>query len=399
MSAPDVSAAGTSLSVTRVDIDSLTAKETVEWSALFAAQPSPSNPFLALPWVRGWYHAYVPRSEHRRLLFVRDERSGDLMGIAPMHLQRVALGPVVLATRQMPVGGGVSETPLELPGVLAGVANIRAISRTLTADHAGQHWSELPLADTQTWFDPAWAIPGSGGPVSFVEQQRTYACVVLRLASSWDETRSGLKRNVKESVRRSTNRLKKEVRPWRVERLGQHIDEAAINRLLALHQARSATQQSSQRHHDAFAGRANRDLLHAVLPDLGALGLASIFELSLGAEVIASQLVLHSPGTSYVHTSGFDPEYWPLGPVTFLHAEAIQHAIQRGDQWMNFSPGPSVSKLRWSQDLYTVNSFAYGSGPRSLSLRFALYQAASALRNKPKASKASQAVAVEAKSG
>ena len=122
---------------------------------------------------------------------MRDERSGDLLGIAPMYLQTVALGPVVLATRLLPVGGGLAGTPLELPGVLAGVDDIRAVSRAVTAMHAGQHWSELPLTDSQGWFDPAWATSGTGGRVSFVEQQRSYACVVLRLASTWDDTRSG----------------------------------------------------------------------------------------------------------------------------------------------------------------------------------------------------------------
>ena len=390
MSAPDLSAVqGALLSVTRVDIDCLTPGEVAEWAALFAAQPSPSNPFLALPWVRGWYHAYVPQ-ERRHLLFVRHERSGDLLGIAPMHLQTVAFGPVVLATRLMPVGGGLAGTPLELPGVLAGVDAIRDVSRAITAERCGQHWSELPLTDSQGWFDPGWAIPGNGAPVSFVEQQRSYACVVLRLASTWDDTRSGLKRNVKESVRRSTNRLKKEGRPWRVERLGEQIDSAAINRLLDLHRARSAMEQSSQRHHDAFAAPESRRVLHAVLPELGKLGLASIFELSLGCEVIASQLVLHSPGTSYVHSSGFDAAYWSLGPITFLHAQLIQHAIDRGDTWVNFSPGPSVSKLRWSQTMHVVNTFAYGSGPRSLSLHVALYRAASAFRNRPRATSKSQ---------
>lgn len=74
---------GAALTVTRVDVDALTAQDVDEWSAMFAAQPTPSNPFLALPWVRGWYHAYVPASASRHLFFVRDDRSGELVGIAP----------------------------------------------------------------------------------------------------------------------------------------------------------------------------------------------------------------------------------------------------------------------------------------------------------------------------
>lgn len=299
-----------------------------------------------------------------------------------MYRQTVHIGRLVLVSRMIPVGGGIANTPFELPGLLAVGSSIREVARALATLPSAEHWRELPLAVSQGWFEPDWVF-GNDTEVAFAEPQRAYACVILDLASTWAETRSGLKRNVKESIRRSTNRLKKAGAPWRVVRRSADLDAAVINRLLDLHLARSVSDRGSKHHHDAFADTSSRLLMHAVLPELGALGLASIFELHLDGQVVASQLVLHSPGTSYVHSSGFESEVWELGPITYLHSQLVQHAIARGDTAVNFSPGPNVSKLRWSRKLYVVNSFAYGSGPRSLRLRFAMYQAASAFRNRP----------------
>src|SRR5688500_18452696 len=50
-----------------------------------------------------------------------------------------------------------------------------------------------------------------------------------------------------------------------------------------------------------------------------------------------------------------------------LQAELVRYGIERGDATVNFSPGPNVSKTRWSEALWvTTHEFAFGAGPRSL---------------------------------
>ena len=105
-----------------------------------------------------------------------------------------------------------------------------------------------------------------------------------------------------------------------------------------------------------------------------------MFELYLGGEHVASQLALHAPGTSYVHSSGFREDTWSLGPTTHLQAELVRHAIERGDAFVNFSPGPNVSKTRWSEELWVTHEFSFGAGPRSLASRFAAFQVLSSVR-------------------
>jgi hypothetical protein len=56
--------------------------------------------------------------------------------------------------------------------------------------------------------------------------------------------------------------------------------------------------------------------------------------------------------------------------VTLLQAEVVRSAIARGDRWVNFSPGPNVAKMRWSETMHVQDDFAYGTGSRVSGLRF-----------------------------
>jgi CelD/BcsL family acetyltransferase involved in cellulose biosynthesis len=369
------------LSVTPIDIETLSPTHLADWERLFADQPGPANPFLAPSWVLHWYRSYVAPAD-QLLLLLRRTATGELVGVAPFYVQHLRINGVPLAERLLPVGSG-STSPLELPGLLADAQSGREVTKALVAATMAMSpsWCEVVLAPAQCWFEPEWVF-GTGQPVAFYDHQRPRACVVLPLEPTWDQTRSGLKRNVKESIRRSANRLKKDGRPWQVRaRTGPDLDHAAIDRWLDLHRARAAAERATVHHHDAYADKGDRRFLKRLLPELAGKQLATLFELELDGQVVASGLALHAPGVSYVHSSGFSPDVWDLGPVALLHTEMVKHAISRGDTVVNFSPGPNVSKLRWSEQLWVVNDFVYGAGPTSLSWRYRAYLAASAVRS------------------
>lgn len=342
-----------------------------EWRALFAAQPAPANPFLHPLWVLGWLRTYgVEPVIH----LVRREDTGELVGVVPHWIQPVGLGPVPMGRRLLPVGSGFA-SPFELPGLLSAAGSTREVTRAVVAAglvDGGSDWRELALPGDHGWFEPEWVF--GQAPVAFGEHVRSRACVVLPLASTWAQTRSGLKRNVKESIRRSTNRLAKLAEPTDVRAVtGGELDRAVIDRFLDLHQSRSDHDGSGIDHHDAYADPRHRELLRTVLPALAQEGWATVFELHIDGVVVASQLALRAPATSYVHSSGFDPAVWSLGPTTLLQAELIRTAIECGDRVVNFSPGPNVSKLRWSEQLWVSNEFAYGAGSRSLGFRYGVF--------------------------
>lgn len=372
---PDVG----SVTVTATSINALTATERDEWFALFRGQPDLANPFLNPTWITAWYRHFTEPADQLFLLF-RHETDGALVGVAPLFYRRIGLAGLTFARYVRLVGAG-GVTPLEIPGVLTARGFEREVAHCLVAWtlRAKGDWFETSLSPSQGWFEPEW-MSDSGNATTFSEHRHVRACVVLRLENTWERTRSNLKRNVKESIRRSQNRLKKDGRAWRINPLtGDALTTEAVDRFLGLHRARSDAPQAGVHHQNAYSDPASQHFVRDILPALGKEGAATLFELELEGKAVASQLVLHSPGCSYVHSSGFDPDIWNFGPVTLLHAKVVQHAIERGDRYVNFSPGPSVSKLRWSEQLWMTHDFAYGAGS-GLKFRYGVYALATQLR-------------------
>lgn len=372
---------GTTMLLELVSTDEALATD--DWRRLYESQVGPANPFCAPLWVTTWYRHFVPDAD-RRLCFIRDS-GGVLIGVAPLWLDRERFGPVSIATRLRFVGAGQGTALLELPQLLAAPEQGRHVLTLIAGELArsesalsGVDWTDLVVAEGQGWLDPSWVVP-RGQALAFWKHQDTQASVVLELGETWPTTLTRLKRNVKESLRRSRNRLAKLGKPHEVTRRGRDLDLPAVDRFLDLHRSR-ADRGGAARHHDAFAEPWRRRFMRDLLPRLGEAGEAAIWELWLDGRQVAAQLVLHAPGTLYVHSSGFDPETWELGPVTHLQEHAFRAACEAGDRWVNLSPGPNLAKLRWSERLLRHDEFTLGFGSRGTLARLAVVAGARTLR-------------------
>lgn len=350
--------AGDGIEVRHLDPARLGPDDLAAWAALHHGQAGVANPFASPTWVLGWYRAFVPADRALLLWVTRRDR---LVGVAPLHVQDVRVGGVRVATRAGLVGSGRT-TPLELPPLLTAPGQARAVVRAVARAvvRAGVTWGELSLG-RDVWLLDRDLATAESTPV-FTRRQEVRACVVLELGATWDETRTGLSRNVKESVRRARNRLAKDPRDVAVRTVsGPALDGAAVDRLLGLHRARSGYDGSASHHHDAFADPAVLAFTREVVPRLALAGEACIVELDLDGATVAAQLVLLPPGGIYFHSSGFLPAEWDLSPVTALQVDAMQAAAARGQRWVNFSPGPNEAKLRWSDRLDVHDEVAFGS--------------------------------------
>jgi CelD/BcsL family acetyltransferase involved in cellulose biosynthesis len=366
---------------TRVELTTLAqlaGEERPQWNALFEAQRGVSNPFCAPEWVEAWYETFTSAEDR----YCYTVRAGDqLKGVAPFFRSRVTAGRATVARRLQLVGAGQGGSLLELPQILTAPGQEREVLReivtaTLAAD-TGAHWVEASVTPAMAWFEPQW-VKGTDRPFAFHRHQLSRASVIVPLDGAWLTTRSGLKRNVKESLRRSKNRIAKDGRPWAVHSHTDSLDREVVNRFLDLHRRRAVQDQSTSHHPDAFSDPARRTMMRAALPALGQQGRACILELELGGRIVAAQLVLHAPGLTYIHSSGFTSDVWDLGPVTFLQGEAISAAADRGERWINMSPGPNVAKLRWSETLDVHHDFAFGAGGRGLRWRYSAFAVAQA---------------------
>lgn len=365
------------LSVQLEDLDRLAGPGREEWDALYERQGGVANPFCAPEWVETWYRHFTAPAD-RHLLVIR--RGDELVGVAPFYLDSLQVGKTAVISRLRLVGSGQGGSMLELPQVLSHPEHPRDVLRAVVAETmkrspAGRaaDWTETAIPDAQGWFEPEWSY-STGEPVAFHRQQMVRACVVLRLAGGWESVRSGFKRNLKESLRRSRNRLAKDGRPHSVVAHTRELDTGTVDTFLSLHRHRSE-HDASVVHRDAYANPRHQAFLKDVLPRLGRRGRATLLELHLDGKIVAVQLALRAPGLAYLHSSGLDPEAWAMGPITFLQEQVVREAAERGDRWVNFSPGPNVAKLRWSEQVDVHHDFAYGSGGKSLRWKYGAFAA------------------------
>ena len=168
---------------------------------------------------------------------------------------------------------------------------------------------------------------------------QTRSCVVLDLEASWEEQRAMLKRNLRESLRRTRNRIKRLDGRGEVRVVGAGPEwPSAVAELARLHRMR-ATAPGRVVHADLFADPDTSRLMTeaaAALPP-GALEIAF---LELDGRAIGAHATIRSPGTTYLLMSGLDPAWWDVGAVTELIGEIARAAIERGDTRLNLSTGP-----------------------------------------------------------
>jgi O-antigen/teichoic acid export membrane protein/CelD/BcsL family acetyltransferase involved in cellulose biosynthesis len=345
-----------------------------DWRALFRASDV-SNPFAAPDWLLTWARHFVPE---RDLDIFTVWRDGALVGLAPWYVKRDPLVP----RRLQLLGSGRHDALTELPQVLTAPGEARSVLRAVIGEWsqrpADWGWLELPVMADQGWFEPEWltGIIGKGG---LVQHKMTRATVVLDLPSDVPALHAGLKRNLLESTHRARNRLDKAGRPWAITVHEDPVDIVrALSILIVLHAARAQVH-GRTRHPDRLAVPARQEFLREALAAMACRGQAQILTLDVAGRPVAAQLVLHGAGSSYLGLSGVDPEWWQASPVTLLQLHAAEVAVERGHREFNLSVGPSVSKLRWSEQIRQHPEFIV-CGPRQSSrLAFTGYRMVAAV--------------------
>jgi CelD/BcsL family acetyltransferase involved in cellulose biosynthesis len=360
---------GTSLTVTHVRSHAEAAALAEDWQALYRVAGR-DNPFAAPDWLLPWARHFVPESDLDIFAVYRDR---TLVGVAPWYFKR----RTPLPPRLQLLGSGRHDALTELPQVLTTQGEARSVLRAVVREWAQQAgdwaWLELPMTVDQGWFEPEW-LAGTPAERGFVEHKTTRAAVVLDLPSDVPALHLGLKRNLLESTHRARNRLDRSGKPWAIT---AHEEASgivsALPVLARLHAARA--QLTGRRSHpDQLGAAVRRAFLGEALPAMAARRQAQILTLDVAGAPVAAQLVLTAPDGSYLGLSGVDPEWWHVSPVTLLQLHAAQLAVEQGHAVFNLSAGPSVSKLRWSEQIRQHPEFLV-CGPRwSSRLAYAGYR-------------------------
>jgi len=335
------------LTVERIDSQEALHRLEREWRTLELTSHS-GLPFATWDWSLAWWkHLREDKLGIRDSLCVRAIRSpaGDLVAVAPLMLtRRPAVGPLCLRHLQY---FGADPNITEVRGMLRLPELEVEIHRALLAHlrEVSGEWDSLTLS----------GVPKEGELVGFIassypnaEWTKDTPDFVLTLTPTWEEFKGKLSRNIKESLRKCYNSLKRDGHVFTLEVTTARVDvAAALDRFFFLHQAR-ADLAGTITHRNVFDASMARRFLVDVCERFAERGMLRIFSLKIGDKTAAMRLGFVLGDSLYLYYSGFDPEFSKYSVMTTAVAEAIKYAIENRFATVNLSTGNDVSKTRWS---------------------------------------------------
>ena len=339
-----------------------------DWRALAAAHGE-GLPFRTWEWNDAWWRWFGEhRAAVRDALFVRAFRTtrGQLVGVAPLTLvSRPGVGLALLRGLEF---FGADPYVTELRGALVDPAwegdVYTALGEHLDASRAWDwiRWQGLKEHGT------AARLVRDGYHVALDGETPAYR---LKLEGTWDSFRASRPRNLKESLRKCYNSLKKAGHAFEltVARTPAEVP-AALDRFLELH-SRRATADGLLQHGNVFRDHASRGFFLDVCNRLAARDAMRIFQLRIAGEVVASRVGFALDGTLYLYFSGYDPDWAPFSVMTTTVAEALRYAFENGFAYAHLSTGTDESKLRWRPERENYHEgIEYARGLRGVSARW-----------------------------
>ena len=330
-----------------------------------AQRMSPRYPFAVSNWLTQWWRHY---SESRLLVrdrffvhAVRDERS-QLIAIAPWIItERPGSGP--FRSRNLYFFGS-DKSITELRGVICERERTGVVVRALLAHlHAiRSEWDWMVWNGVPKDSDAERALSDTPG---FTWRSET-TDHVLELPSTWEEFRGSRSRNIKESLRKCYNSLKRDGHAFTFRVVGDAAElPSALHRFFELHARRASAAHLVGHANVFFEHRARQLMLDVAAAPNDALSMR-VFELELAGKVVASRLGFVLGDELYLYFSGFEPEWAAYSVMTTTVAEAIKWAIEQRFRRVNLSPGTDVSKTRWGAvSLTTKNGVLISPTPRA----------------------------------
>ncbi|MFZ4529388.1 MAG: GNAT family N-acetyltransferase [Undibacterium curvum] len=304
-------------------------------------------PFQTYDWNRVWWTSFAQRTGWRKdeLLICALFSGQDLVAVLPLTNAYVGTHHFHLYRYVRPFGADPNLTELRLPLCLPAYRE-----RVL------QCWEEISREELfgLTEFQ---LVQDAHSARHFLQTHHALHALtsreipnfVLHLGTDWDSFKSQLKRNIKESLRRCYNSLKRDqLEPEFCVLQGREQILPLLPLFYQLHGMRAAASDTVQ-HPDYFAAPRHRALLEALL-DSPFSERCLLLALKLNGKIVALRLAFRMEQQVYLYYSGYDLNYGQYSVMTTLVAETIQWAIRCGIPAINLSVGEDVSKTRWGPE-------------------------------------------------
>ncbi len=336
---------------------------------LLESQPGITEPFQSLFYNEKWWQQFgsAGGSSAKTLQIFIVGIGNEIIGIFPMLRQKIAVKGVPVMSYLQPLGTDNILTEFRSGLVREGYARV-AYSALISHFRSGyRNWGVISLpagpAEVAELYDSV-SIQHPTRPLieSF--------CVML--GEDLETFRAGLKRNIKESIRKCYNSSERENvdLEFRCVRDADAI-LAHLPDFYRLHAMR-ADQVYGSRHRNVFEEQYARQFIESLARDPDTSGLR-LFLLEHQNRIVAARLGFETRHGMYLYYSGYDLEFGKYSVMTRLVYEVIKHSIEAGKTAVNLSVGRDVSKTRWSprESTYKWN-LMFRSNMRGRAAKFAI---------------------------
>lgn len=313
-----------------------------EWRALEKRVPG-LLPFQCFDWNYHWWQCFADASPlHRDHLSVSClYEHGRLVAVMPLTHRYVGIHGQYLFRYVRPFGADPNLTELRLPLALPEFQHSMLQCWSELAQHETLGISEFLVIQEHHLAEQFFARQNH----LHVLEQRSIPNFILPLASDWETMRSGLKRNIKESLRRCYNSLKRDGLSATLHFTQGPAIKAQLPQFYALHRAR-ANASDTVSHPDYFAAAKHQQFIEQ-LTNSPFVERMYLFSLEVENKIVAMRLGFRMNQQLYLYYSGYDLAYKNYSVMTTLLAEIIQWAIREKIPEINLSVGEDVSKTRW----------------------------------------------------
>jgi hypothetical protein len=183
-----------------------------------------------------------------------------------------------------------------------------------------------------------------------------------------------LPRNVKESIRKCYNSLKRDGHQFEF-RVVQGVEESAkaLECFFRLHETR-ADLKNTIKHGNVFASIRAKSFLRNYSRSMAERGEFRVFQLVIAGDVVASRLGFVLGDELYLYFSGYLPEWGRYSVMTTTLCEILNYASQQQFRVVNLSPGNDVSKTRWRPEEVSIHRTTWLSPTSSGQLVFRAFR-------------------------
>lgn len=328
-----------------------------EWNALYALCERPSL-CASHAWVTSWWRVFgnealgVGRDTRLFVLLFR-EAAGALVGAVPFVEDRPAFP---WRARRLRILGFVGQNGVfdmtEEPTLLARAGDeARVLALTAEALAPGLRagrWDAVSFrVHAPAGSSPLQTAFGRLHPLASVRVDARNGSDYAALPESWAIYRKVMTKSMRDNLGYYPRLLTRDGHDWSVRLLREPREmAAAAARLAELHKARAESAKGTR--HDAhLQGRVQEAFLAELLTRFAHEEGATVAELVVNGEVVASQAFFERGDTLMVSYSGYREEWYKYSPVFVIDSVVFRDALERGVRRLDFLRNPAPWKSRW----------------------------------------------------